>query len=277
MNNKIQIYVVDDSLEMIHCMKEAFAKSDVYQIVGSATNGEQCIKELHGKHIDVLLLDLIMPKKDGISVLGDLKKNKIEIEHIVCTTPFVNDLIVNAVSNYKIDYILMKPFEITELVEKLNFVIGFSKKQNMAASMAKVNLNEDEKKRMVKLELEGEITEILHEIGIPAHIKGYMYLRTAILETYLNVDFLGQITKVLYPEIAKKYATTASRVERAIRHAIEVAWNRGNIDAIDDIFGYTISASKAKPTNSEFIAMISDKLRLEHRMKNKNSMIKQYR
>ena len=104
-----------------------------------------------------------------------------------------------------------------------------------------------------------------------AHIKGYMYLRTAILETYLNVDFLGQITKVLYPEIARKYATTASRVERAIRHAIEVAWNRGNIDAIDDIFGYTISASKAKPTNSEFIAMIADKLRLEHRLKKQNS------
>ena len=104
-----------------------------------------------------------------------------------------------------------------------------------------------------------------------------MYLRTAILETYLNVDFLGQITKVLYPEIAKRYSTSASRVERAIRHAIEVAWNRGNIDAIDDIFGYTISASKAKPTNSEFIAMISDKLRLEHRLKNKNVRMQMYR
>lgn len=277
MNNKIQIYVVDDSLEMIHCMKEAFAKSDAYQIIGSATNGEQCITELHGKHIDVLLLDLIMPKKDGISVLADLKKNKIDVDHIICTTPFVNDLIVTQVQNYRIDYILMKPFEIEELVDKLNFIIGFSKKPSMGTNVVKVNLDEDERKRMVKLELEGEITEILHEIGIPAHIKGYMYLRTAILETYLNVDFLGQITKVLYPEIAKKYATTASRVERAIRHAIEVAWNRGNIDAIDDIFGYTISASKAKPTNSEFIAMISDKIRLEHRMKNKNSVIKQYR
>jgi len=143
--------------------------------------------------------------------------------------------------------------------------------------VVKVNLDDDEKERLQKLELESEITELLHEIGIPAHIKGYMYLRTAILETYLNVDFLGQITKVLYPEIAKKYATTASRVERAIRHAIEVAWNRGNIDAIDDIFGYTISASKAKPTNSEFIAMISDKLRLEHRLRNKNNVIKTFR
>ena len=114
-------------------------------------------------------------------------------------------------------------------------------------------------------------------MGIPAHIKGYMYLRTAILETYLNVDFLGQITKVLYPEIARKYETTASRVERAIRHAIEVAWNRGNIDAIDEIFGYTISASKAKPTNSEFIAMIADKLRLAHRLKNKKVFVPQYR
>ena len=140
-----------------------------------------------------------------------------------------------------------------------------------------MNLNEDEKERLAKLELESEITELLHEIGIPAHIKGYMYLRTAILETYLNVDFLGQITKVLYPEIAKRYSTSASRVERAIRHAIEVAWNRGNIDAIDDIFGYTISASKAKPTNSEFIAMISDKLRLEHRLKNKNVRMQMYR
>ena len=131
--------------------------------------------------------------------------------------------------------------------------------------------------RMQKLELESEITSLLHEVGIPAHIKGYMYLRTAILETYLNVDFLGQITKVLYPEIARKYETTASRVERAIRHAIEVAWNRGNIDAIDEIFGYTISASKAKPTNSEFIAMIADKLRLEHRLKNKKVFVPQYR
>lgn len=276
MNNKLSVYLVDDSLEMIHSMKAAFAKSDAYQIVGSATNGEQCLVELHGKHIDILELDLLMPKKDGISVLQDLKKNNIEVAHIITTTPFVNDLIVSQVQNFRIDYILMKPFEMEELVDKLNFIVGFTSKQKKGNGL-RVNLDEDEKKRLAKLELESEITELLHEIGIPAHIKGYMYLRTAILETYLNVDFLGQITKVLYPEIARKYATTASRVERAIRHAIEVAWNRGNIDAIDDIFGYTISASKAKPTNSEFIAMIADKLRLEHRLKNKTAMMQTYR
>lgn len=277
MNNKMNVYLVDDSMEMIHSMKEALTKSDGYQVIGSATNGEQCVNELRGKHLDVLVLDLIMPKKDGISVLHDLKKNHIQVDHIICTTPFVNDLIVAGVQNYRIDYILMKPFEIEQLCDKLNFIVGYTRKEHMASNVVKVNLDDDEKERLQKLELESEITELLHEIGIPVHIKGYMYLRTAILETYLNVDFLGQITKVLYPEIAKKYATTASRVERAIRHAIEVAWNRGNIDAIDDIFGYTISASKAKPTNSEFIAMISDKLRLEHRLRNKNNVIKTFR
>lgn len=277
MNNKLRVYLVDDSLEMIHSMKAKFADSNNYQVVGSATNGEQCVMELHGKHIDVLVLDLIMPKKDGMSVLQDLKKHNIQADHIICTTPFINDMIVSSVHNYKVDYILMKPFEIDHLVDRLNFIVGFTHHEMMPQNVLCANLDEDEKKRLAKLELESEITELLHEIGIPAHIKGYMYLRTAILETYINVDFLGQITKVLYPEIAKKYATTASRVERAIRHAIEVAWNRGNIDAIDDIFGYTISASKAKPTNSEFIAMISDKLRLEHRLKNKMSVMESYR
>lgn len=232
MNNKMNVYLVDDSMEMIHSMKEALTKSDGYQVIGSATNGEQCVNELRGKHLDVLVLDLIMPKKDGISVLHDLKKNHIQVDHIICTTPFVNDLIVAGVQNYRIDYILMKPFEIEQLCDKLNFIVGYTRKEHISSNVVKVNL---------------------------------------------NVDFLGQITKVLYPEIAKKYATTASRVERAIRHAIEVAWNRGNIDAIDDIFGYTISASKAKPTNSEFIAMISDKLRLEHRLRNKNNVIKTFR
>ena len=119
----------------------------------------------------------------------------------------------------------------------------------------------------INLNLDDNITEILHEIGIPAHIKGYMYLRTAIAKTFFDIELLGQVTKVLYPEIAKNYNTTASRVERALRHAIEVAWNRGNIDAIDDIFGYTVSATKAKPTNSEFIALISDKIRLDYKMR----------
>ena len=265
MNNKINVYLVDDSMEMIHSMKEALTKSDGYQVIGSATNGEQCVNELRGKHLDVLVLDLIMPKKDGISVLHDLKKNHIQVDHIICTTPFVNDLIVAGVQNYSIDYILMKPFEIEQLCDKLNFIVGYTHKEHLSRNMVKVNLDDDEKERLQKLELESEITELLHEIGIPAHIKGYMYLRTAILETYLNVDFLGQITKVLYPEVAKRFSTTPSRVERAIRHAIEVAWDRGDLETLQKYFGYTVSNAKGKPTNSEFIAMIADRLQLQRK------------
>lgn len=276
MKENYKIYIVDDSMDMIHAMKEELHKGTLFQVIGSATNGEQCLRELHSKHIDILVLDLIMPKKDGITVLKELHENNIQVDHIICTTPFVNELIVSQIQNFKVDYLMMKPFEITQLIEKLNVIMGLSQKMHADTNVLKINLDDHEKERMMKLELESEITSLLHEIGIPAHIKGYMYLRTAILETYMNVDFLGQITKVLYPEIARKYSTTSSRVERAIRHAIEVAWNRGNIDAIDDIFGYTISASKAKPTNSEFIAMISDKLRLEHRLKSKN-VVKTYR
>ncbi len=275
MKKKLSVYLVDDSLEMIHTLKASFLKSDAYEVIGSATNGEQCLTQLHGKQIDILILDLILPKKDGITVLKELKQHKIEVKHILCTSPFMNELIFSKVQEYRVDYMMMKPFAFDELLDKLNFIVGYSNKLKKSSQL-EVNLDEGERKRIAKLELESEITELLHEIGIPAHIKGYMYLRTAILETYLNVDFLGQITKVLYPEIARKYSTSASRVERAIRHAIEVAWNRGNIDAIDDIFGYTISASKAKPTNSEFIAMISDKLRLEHRLKNKTGYVHTY-
>ena len=265
MNKRKSVYLVDDSMEMIHSMKKALFNSNQYEVIGTALNGEICLNELRGKSIDILILDLIMPKKDGIAVLSELKKHQIQVHHILVTTPFSNDMILTQIQSYDVAYILMKPFEMDELLDKLNFVCGFTSKLQKSNPFVVTNEveNSEDLKRM---QLESEITELLHEIGIPAHIKGYMYLRTAILETYLNVDFLGQITKVLYPDIAKKYTTTASRVERAIRHAIEVAWNRGNIDAIDDIFGYTISASKAKPTNSEFIAMLSDKLRLEHRL-----------
>lgn len=277
MEKKLQVYLVNDSQEMIQKMKNGLKNSRLFEVIGSAVNGEQCLHELHGHEIDVLILDLIMPNVDGMEVLSALKKHSIKVRHILCTTPILNDFIITQIQQYNVDYILMKPFELQSLDQRLRVICGFASKAVAKDAMIQVNLDEEEQKRLQKLELESEITSLLHEVGIPAHIKGYMYLRTAILETYLNVDFLGQITKVLYPEIAKKYETTASRVERAIRHAIEVAWNRGNIDAIDDIFGYTISASKAKPTNSEFIAMIADKLRLEHRLKNKKVFVPQYR
>lgn len=277
MEKNLQVFIVDDSQEMLQKMKVSLSNSHLFEVIGTATNGEQCLHALNGHSIDVLILDLIMPGVDGMEVLANLKNHGIHPRHILCTTPILNDFIVSQIQQYAVDYIMMKPFELQSLEQRLRIICGYHAKVNSRDAMIQINLDEQEQQRIQKLELESEITSLLHEVGIPAHIKGYMYLRTAILETYLNVDFLGQITKVLYPEIARKYETTASRVERAIRHAIEVAWNRGNIDAIDDIFGYTISASKAKPTNSEFIAMIADKLRLEHRLKNKKVFVPQYR
>ncbi|SDD55042.1 two-component system, response regulator, stage 0 sporulation protein A [Terribacillus halophilus] len=157
-------------------------------------------------------------------------------------------------------YFILKPFDLENLAAQIRQVSGHG--GNYEASPIRVT---KEKKRDKKPNLEASITNIIHEIGVPAHIKGYMYLREAITMVYNDIDLLGSITKVLYPDIAKTYNTTASRVERAIRHAIEVAWNRGNMDSISSLFGYTVSISKAKPTNSEFIAMVADRLRLEHR------------
>lgn len=266
MMEKKTVYIVDDNVEIIHTIKNELEKKEQYQVIGSATNGENCILQLRNHKIDILILDMIMPKKDGVDVLEALKINRIEVSHIICVTPFVNDLILTKLKDYQVDYVMMKPFHTSQLINKMNLLTQQKVKMVDSDMSICLNLNEDQRKNAAKIELQSEITELLHEIGIPAHIKGYMYLRTAIEKTYFNIDYLGQVTKVLYPEIARVYSTTASRVERAIRHAIEVAWNRGNIDAIDDIFGYTISATKAKPTNSEFIAMLADKLRLQHKI-----------
>lgn len=263
---KKTIYFVDDNIEILKELKSSFMNSEQFQVIGSATNGENCIYELRNHKVDILVLDMIMPKKDGIDVLENLKVNRIEAKHIICTTPFINDYIISRLKEFKVDYVIMKPFLPNQFKDKIKS-FTLNNNNSSISDIQSISLTDDlENEQRFKMTLENEITELLHEIGIPAHIKGYQYLRTAIEKTYFNIDYLGQITKVLYPEIAREYTTTASRVERAIRHAIEVAWNRGNIDAIDDIFGYTISATKAKPTNSEFIAMLADKLRLKHRI-----------
>lgn len=270
--DKIKIMIADDSVETKESLKAEIARHSNMELVSQCSDGLHCIKQIRMKKPDVLLLDLIMPNMDGLDVLNELSKENIHIDRIICTSPILNEMTMSELQKYQVDYFLLKPFEPRQLIDKII--------QLCSINNNKVSVPEDEKaeeeiqnEQLKRLHLEREITSILHEIGIPAHIKGYMYLRTAILETYLNVDFLGQITKVLYPEIARRYMTTSSRVERAIRHAIEVAWNRGNIDAIDEIFAYTISASKAKPTNSEFIAMIADKLRLEHKIQSETKMV----
>lgn len=218
--------------------------------------------------IDFLVVNLFLPKYTFIDTLKGIQNYKKNIGRIIATGAFISNEILACLSNYGISYFIQKPFMEANLKSNIKELIGYYNH--------KYEIDEKISVQESNNILENEITSILHDVGIPAHIKGYNYLREAILRVYNNQDYLGQITKTLYPDIAKKFYSTSTRVERAIRHAIEVAWNRGNVDSIDNIFGYTISADKAKPTNSEFIAMISDKLRMEYKLKGNRKFINQF-
>ena len=219
------------------------------EIVDCCRNGEEGIKyiEENGNDIDVVLLDLIMPKKDGIAVLEELKKKNIS-KNIIVETSYNSGDIIRKVSEYGVNYYILKPFELTDLENRILDIYKVNERKT-------INIFEN------KLEI--SITRMLHELGMPSHIKGYQYIRDGILMIYNNPEIIGGITKELYPDVATKYNTTVSRVERAIRHAIEVSWNRGNWDLMEEIFGHSVDIDKAKPTNSEFIVTIADKLRLE--------------
>lgn len=230
---------------------------DGINLIGNYNNETSLLNTLKVTQIDVLLLDLFLSGIDGITLIENIKKNSdiyYQPRHIIVMTQFVSNFVNNRLNQLNVDYIIMKPVDVKQIHQ---LVLGMTMESN------------EENNSDYDAELDSEITGILHEVGVPAHIKGYLYLREAIAMVYKNVEILGSITKVLYPEIATNFGTTSSRVERAIRHAIEIAWVRGNVDAISDIFSYTISYTKSKPTNSEFIAMISDKLRLEHRKQKK--------
>ncbi len=247
---KKTVFVVDDNEEFLsQAVKGISMREDMY-VINTASNGQEALQRLRGYHeIDVLVLDLVMPILDGLEVLRELNDHRTlypKIGMIICQSGLVNQQIFDMMSSYGVHHFLLKPYELDALIARIS-------------SLNVVTTSDHE------FDLERCITSLLHEVGIPAHIKGYSYLRTAIAYSYNSQEYIGQVTKVLYPEIARRYKTTGSRVERAIRHAIEVAWSRGNIDTIDEIFGYTISATKAKPTNSEFIAMIADHLQVQYK------------
>ncbi|MUV39690.1 Stage 0 sporulation protein [Lentibacillus sp. JNUCC-1] len=254
---KISVCLVDDNRELIQLMEDYFDTQDDIQVTGVAYNGRECLDIIEEAEPDVLVLDIIMPHVDGLAVMETLKGMDLtKHPNVIMLTAFGQEEVMKKAVDLGAAYFILKPFDLDHLGEQIRQVCGY---QSPLTNGGQRN------KKDKKLDLEASITAIIHEIGVPAHIKGYMYLREAITMVYNDIELLGSITKVLYPDIAKKYGTTASRVERAIRHAIEVAWSRGNIDSISSLFGYTVSVSKAKPTNSEFIAMVADRLRLEHR------------
>lgn len=256
---KIKVCLADDNQELVSLVEEYVSKQNDMEVVGTAFNGQECLSQLEDTTPDVLVLDIIMPHLDGLGVLEKIRENpELSRLNVIMLTAFGQEDVTKKAVDLGVSYFILKPFDLDNLTGNIREVSGkprpVSKRPVAIASAGKE-----------KPDLNANITSIIHEIGVPAHIKGYMYLREAITMVYNDIELLGSITKVLYPDIAKKYKTTSSRVERAIRHAIEVAWSRGNYDSISQIFGYTVSMSKAKPTNSEFIAMVADKLRIEHK------------
>ncbi len=271
MENKINVLIADDNQDFSHTLSAYINSQEDMQVLGMAKDGNEAIDIINDTNPDVVLLDVIMPHLDGLGVLEKINSMKKEKRPMCIMLSAVGqDKITQKAIALGAEYYVVKPFDIELLMKRIreiknfkptqeiasmqNFYLGQSKPQYIDISSSKASKEDN---------LEALVTNVIHEVGVPAHIKGYQYLREAIMMVVNDIDVINQITKSLYPKIASKYNTTPSRVERAIRHAIEVAWGRGEQKAVESIFGYTISASKGKPTNSEFIAMIADKLRLE--------------
>lgn len=247
--NKIKVLMIDDNIALTEMVKEYFKDNKKIEIVSCCNNGEEGLKVITNKEVefDIILLDLIMPKKDGVAVLEELKRQKIT-RNIIVETSYNSPEVIRNVSEYGVNYYILKPFELSDLENRILDVFKRLDRKSI---------------NLVHNNLEISITRMLHELGMPSHIKGYQYIRDGITMIYNNPEIIGGITKELYPDVATKYNTTVSRVERAIRHAIEVSWNRGNWDLMEEIFGHSVDIDRAKPTNSEFIVTIADKLRLE--------------
>lgn len=267
MKEKVTILIADDNQEFARTLANYIQEQEDMEVIGLAKDGEETIDMITNIAPDVVLLDVIMPHLDGIGVLEKINMIKSEKKPTCIMLSAVGqDNITQRAISLGAEYYVVKPFDIELLIKRIRQLKDFKPSQNSNNFISReiknqyieLNNNSDEEKN-----LEALVTNIIHEVGVPAHIKGYQYLREAIIMVVKDIDVINQITKSLYPQIAFKFNTTPSRVERAIRHAIEVAWGRGDQKTVENIFGYTISAAKGKPTNSEFIAMIADKLRLE--------------
>ena len=254
-----KILIADENAAQRQSLKNELIRSG-YRNIEEAANGEEALIKIGRYHPDVAIIDVWLSKLDGIGVIRNCQ-----------SLSFAPDMppafiVVSMVSNQNIfmeathagaELCLLKPYNIESLCEHMGALVSNRAKRNDSGSVAVQDKTPD---------IETQVTKIIHQIGVPAHIKGYQYLRTAILLTVKDSDIINSVTKILYPSVAKQYQTTTSRVERAIRHAIEVAWDRGDVDTLNSYFGYTIQNNRGKPTNSEFIAMIADNLRLKYKL-----------
>jgi two-component system, response regulator, stage 0 sporulation protein A len=267
-DTKISVIIADDNKEFCNILNDYLLNQRDIVVTGIAKDGIEALKLIQERKPDLVVLDIIMPHLDGLGVLERLNTMNIDpMPRIIVLSAVGQDKITQRAITLGADYYVVKPFDMDVFTKRIrqmfnNTISGDEVKRTVSImDTAEVRVN-----RAEPIDLETEITSIIHEIGVPAHIKGYMYLREAISMVVNDIELLSAVTKELYPSIAKKYNTTASRVERAIRHAIEVAWSRGQVDTINKLFGYTIHNDKGKPTNSEFIAMVADKLRLKNKV-----------
>ena len=249
MDSKIKLLLVDDDHNFLSALEEYLAAYDRYHICATAMNGREALEKISEHQPDVVVLDMVMPHPDGIGVLEELALNMpAKMPQVIMMTGFGQAALTKRAMSMGAAYYIMKPFDLDVLEKRIR-------------QMHELNLPEDARPgKSSNLEL--DVTRVIHQMGVPAHVKGYQYLRDAILFVTAEVNLMGAVTKELYPMIAAKYHTTPSRVERAIRHAIELAWDRGNVDLMNKYFGYTINIERGKPTNSEFIAMVADKMRM---------------
>lgn len=258
---KLNVGIADDNPGTLNLLSEIIRTDDELELVGSANDGEEALQLIKSRQPDVMLVDIVMPKMDGLSLMEKVMNDKTlrKRPEFIVVSAVGSESVTQDVFRLGANFYIRKPFGPDVVLNRIKHIYMYKNK------LEDSNVVFDSTDKLKEHNLEEDVTNMIHEIGVPAHIKGYQYLREAIIMVVNDIEMINSITKILYPTIAKKFQTTPSRVERAIRHAIEVAWSRGKMDTIDELFSYTIHNGKGKPTNSEFIALIADKIRLEYK------------
>ena len=263
---KTKILIVDDNKEFVKLLTIYINSQSDMEVVASDYDGQNTVELIKKYNPDVLLLDIIMPEKDGLAVLEDIAKdNSLKRPITIVMSAIGQEKITQKAIALGATYYVVKPFDMETLIERLRDLLDNSSGYENTNFNMCYSKNDTKSNSKINTPIEVRVTNMIHDVGVPAHIKGYQYIREAIILAIKDEEMINAITKTLYPTLASMFNTTPSRVERAIRHAIEVAWNRGQIEIHDKIFGYTVNSNKGKPTNSEFIAMIADRLRLEEK------------
>lgn len=256
MEDKIKILIADENEDLNKKLSKFLMQQKDFMVLGCVNNGIDAIEKIAVEKPDVVILEMLLPQIDGIGILKAVQNKKIEKRPVfLVLSTLAQDIMIREAISLGAHCFMLKPFDFSVLSERIRRVVKKEQIVEVVNKPVATNITDEN--------LEKEITNIMHDIGVPAHIRGHQYLREAILISIHNNEMIGGVTKTLYPKVAEAYDTTPSRVERAIRHAIEVAWGRGRLDTLQNVFGYTINVTKGKPTNSEFIAMIADKMKLE--------------